>query len=863
MRVHTQGFKEQIKELGREIDSRITYDGNLITSEQLFSISPITNGTILKSTMKQLDFESSIQVPLNTVITYEFGLKVNEEYEYLNYGNYIVYSSEYNEDTKTYSYVCYDSMLNTMKDYISLQNSTFPMTVREYLTNLCLDCGLTFKNAEDEFANYNQIIDSDLYANLDYTYRDIFDELSQVTASSICIDSNDMVEIRYITETNDMIDEEYFKDINVKFGEKYGPVNSIVLSRSAESDNVYLQDEESVATNGLCEIKIIDNQIMNFNNRSDYLPYILEKLNGLEYYVNDFTSTGILYYEFCDRYTAKIGENTYSCVLFNDEPKITQGIAEDIYTEKPEESVTDYTKSDKTDRKINQAYIIVDKQNQTIQALASKIEDISTTVKGVGNIILENASETDLYKLIIKNASQIFPHSQQYPSSTLYPRSSNLIVEYEDETKIIIKLPNLNLLTFENQSDDLTIENGEIIQTKRVNMDSDGNLYLLDEPIITNLGQVFIPLKEGINKIYLQSIETAYLEATYLLKNQYTDVFANQAEVSSQIKVTTDNVLLESKSYTDTATEGDTLISKINLDSTGNVKIEASKTIDLTGTDINLTGDSVTISSNNFNVDEEGKITATAGEIGGFDMDETSFNKEVTGIYNYDYFDMLKVMCIVLDRISTNTNTDNILDANKDGDVDSVDYARIRNIINGVSVNEKNVKGYFRINSNDPKKCVVIVDENENIISSLGLGGLDSTIITCNNFICGKPGESVSDFNGATINGATGAIKCATLTQTSLESSKKNFENLDNALDIIECTDIYKYNMNTETDETKKHIGFIIGDKYNYSKEITSENNDGVDIYSMVSVCFKAIQEQQEIIKELRQEINSLKESEK
>ena len=379
MRVHTQGFKEQIKELGREIDSRITYDGNLITSEQLFSISPITNGTILKSTMKQLDFESSIQVPLNTVITYEFGLKVNEEYEYLNYGNYIVYSSEYNEDTKTYSYVCYDSMLNTMKDYISLQNSTFPMTVREYLTNLCLDCGLTFKNAADEFANYNQIIDSDLYANLDYTYRDIFDELSQVTASSICIDSNDMVEVRYIIETNDEIDEEYFKDINVKFGEKYGPVNSIVLSRSAESDNVYLQDEESVATNGLCEIKIIDNQIMNFNNRSDYLPDILEKLNGLEYYVNDFTSTGILYYEFCDRYTAKIGENTYSCVLFNDEPKITQGIVEDIYTEIPEESVTDYTKSDKTDRRINQTYILAKKQEGIVEILTSQVESITNS----------------------------------------------------------------------------------------------------------------------------------------------------------------------------------------------------------------------------------------------------------------------------------------------------------------------------------------------------------------------------------------------------------------------------------------------------------------------------------------------------
>lgn len=377
MRTHTQDFKKQIKELGREIDSRITYGNNIITSEQLFSISPILNAELLKSTMKQLDFESSVQIPQYTIIKYEFGLKVNEEYEYLNYGNYIVYSSEYNEDTQTYEHICYDCMLFSMKEYIKLQNGTFPMTVREFITNLCLDCGLVFKNASDTFANYDKTIESDLYANLDYTYRDIFDELSQVTASSICIDNNNMVEIRYINETNDIIDEEYLKDINVKFGQKYGPINSVVLSRSVESDNIYYPE---VLPENPCEIKIKDNQIMNFNNRSEFLPDIYEKLKGLEYYINDYTSTGILYYELCDKYTVKIGENTYDCVLFNNEPKITQGIIEDIYTELPEESVTDYTKADKTDRKINRIYLMVDKQNQQIQSVVSSVNQVSTNL---------------------------------------------------------------------------------------------------------------------------------------------------------------------------------------------------------------------------------------------------------------------------------------------------------------------------------------------------------------------------------------------------------------------------------------------------------------------------------------------------
>ena len=137
MKIITQDFKKQIKELGREIESRIIYgDNETITSEELFSISPTVNGNILKSAMKELDFESSIQLPINTLIKYEFGLKVNGEYEWVNYGNYIVYSSEFNEDTKTYEHICYDSMLFTMKEYKKLQNGKFPMTIREYLNNL-------------------------------------------------------------------------------------------------------------------------------------------------------------------------------------------------------------------------------------------------------------------------------------------------------------------------------------------------------------------------------------------------------------------------------------------------------------------------------------------------------------------------------------------------------------------------------------------------------------------------------------------------------------------------------------------------------------------------------------------------------
>lgn len=112
---------------------------------------------------------------------------------------------------------------------------------------------------------------------------------------------------------------------------------------------------------------------------------------------------------------------------------------------------------------------------------------------------------------------------------------------------------------------------------------------------------------------------------------------------------------------------------------------------------------------------------------------------------------------------------------------------------------------------------------------------------------------SQDDFDNCTFI-QNGSIECVKVTQTSLAERKKNIEKLqDNAIDIIKNIDIYKYNLKSEKDTDKKHIGFVIGDDYKYSKEVTSLNNTGVDNYSFTSLCCKAIQELQEQIEQLQE----------
>lgn len=310
-------FKQQIKEYGRQLDVIITYKENgtdkIITNDDLFSVTPITQGNLLKSVMKQLNFESSIKISKGTWINVRLGVLVNlgltvqdvhqmrvdrlnstevrmlQNFDYINFGDYLITEEpEYNADTLSYSYKCFDKMIYAMKNYESL-NINYPITIKDFLYKLASKIKISVESTT--FYNQDKIISNDLYSNLGYTYRDILDEIAQATGSIICINDNNKLEVRYLNETNETIDEDYLKDIDVSFKDKkYGKINSIVLSRSAETDNVYLRDEESVQENGLCEVKIKDNQIMNFNDRSDYLQGLLDALNGIEYYVNDFKS---------------------------------------------------------------------------------------------------------------------------------------------------------------------------------------------------------------------------------------------------------------------------------------------------------------------------------------------------------------------------------------------------------------------------------------------------------------------------------------------------------------------------------------------------------------------------------------------
>lgn len=96
----------------------------------------------------------------------------------------------------------------------------------------------------------------------------------------------------------------------------------------------------------------------------------------------------------------------------------------------------------------------------------------------------------------------------------------------------------------------------------------------------------------------------------------------------------------------------------------------------------------------------------------------------------------------------------------------------------------------------------------------------------------------------------------------SQESKKKNIKKINNVLTEIINSDIVEYHWKSEDNNEKKHIGLIIADetgKYNTPSIVMNNEGNAIDLYSMCSMSWKAIQEQQEQIEELKNELEMIK----
>lgn len=161
----------------------------------------------------------------------------------------------------------------------------------------------------------------------------------------------------------------------------------------------------------------------------------------------------------------------------------------------------------------------------------------------------------------------------------------------------------------------------------------------------------------------------------------------------------------------------------------------------LNGKTIDLTSDIIKIQSKNFSVDETGKVTATEGEIGGFDMTVDELSSDLYSSYIYSQADLDKIRDYIMGTATLAAAEIELYDVDRNGTVDAVDYMMIGNYI--ATGTSKDNPGKVKWTNGDVFNTFTIRDGTGNQIVNLNafrnyINTLFSSSINTNRIIAGN-----------------------------------------------------------------------------------------------------------------------------
>lgn len=472
------GFKEAIKEYGKEITASFSCGGVIYRDDDIISMNPHYEGSLLGTVMKCLDIEIKstlvgnasaivgVAMPgeavagvgdvgdASVIHTPRFGVKApgDADYSYIEYGTHIVKEKKHDEEQQSIILECYDLMLKSMVPYDLSLDYSEGVTVKDFLDAICDRLG--WAKGYTTFYNSGVFIDEEKYDSSD-TFRDALDDIAEVAGGMIGF-VGDELRVIYPTDHGEILDEENLKTL--KIGKKYGPINSVVLSRTPQEDNIYNQDTDSITEHGMTEIRIENNQIID-SHREDFMAGICEALFGLSFELYELESFGIGYLSFGEIFSIQTADGAeHKTLMLCDDLQITQGVTETSKLEEPETTNTDYSAASETDKTLRKTILRVDKQDNEITALVSKTESIANDITGLDDKV------TKMAEVIIDSDSVDFKISEaiegidSVKTSTGYTFDKDGLNIHKDGEEMHNTLDNKGMYVRKNSTDILTAD---------------------------------------------------------------------------------------------------------------------------------------------------------------------------------------------------------------------------------------------------------------------------------------------------------------------------------------------------------------------------------------------------------------------
>ena len=275
---------------------------------------------------------------------------------------------------------------------------------------------------------------------------------------------------------------------------------------------------------------------------------------------------------------------------------------------------------------------------QDIDSITSrvyKLEEVTKTTTGTNQIHLDETPKGEGYILELKikgnteNFKYLTPSDTLVPSDDLAPNGGHftLVCDKQSRTSksseaveidVILDNPLRNL---GDVYDELNIIDSKTTVTRRIGVNNDGSLYVLDKKITETLQDVKLTTFEDNTYVYIKEFSGLEYTAKYIVKNEYSDKFITKVEADTKIeqKAESINIGVNKKLESYSTTEEMNSAIQLKADS---INIEVSKKvgndelcskISQSADKISLTGNRITITSSKFKLTETGEVSVVDG----------------------------------------------------------------------------------------------------------------------------------------------------------------------------------------------------------------------------------------------------------
>ena len=300
----TDKFKQAMKEPVKMVTASLVLDDNTVITGQdkLIKITIDSSGHLFGTATSVINIElfgtnynlvdHTFSVVAKTLID-----AVNDTWEEANLGLFYVEESTADFEKKTTKIKGYDLMGKLAKTPYNSGTIQFPCTVKELINQLAGRFDFTVDTNLDNLPNITYQIPEDLYAKIsNCTYRDILGEIAGATAT-IAVFNGKTLSFRDSKKKPDEDEIWTYDNLKaLKYKPKYGPVNSLVLARTPQEDNVAVADNASVANNGRTEVKLANNEILDDDRRKLITP-IFNSIKDFSHHPFEAETTGFGWYK--------------------------------------------------------------------------------------------------------------------------------------------------------------------------------------------------------------------------------------------------------------------------------------------------------------------------------------------------------------------------------------------------------------------------------------------------------------------------------------------------------------------------------------------------------------------------------------